>query len=470
MLKNRVCWVSIGIPSRYHTTNASAKPRISPQPLPNDPARIQCAFSIRRTRRLAASPRTTGTGQTIEHVVSDAGIAADGRRDYRSTRRISGTRPRRTWKVCSKRGGVTALLKNPDAEDWHISLSHMLQTGTGILVVLDLCHAAGGPRVAVAGGGHGVSGRHEVEHAAAAHRHTAVFGLTGHYPARRHRTMQNSYTTKNAPVIGCHHAHHLVNMIVTLALAALLDHARKCFDQATWHRVHVALRAHRDAVPPTRGRSSDARADIAGIIGDAWRQTRDFIRRERAFMRYQYWFFLYGCGFMSAAPLLIILVTDILHLSYVRATIILTVAPQLALLLLSPLVGKLYDRVNPILTMVWATLLLGFYSLSMTQCNTFSIALAAIMLYSVAMVGVMSWSLCGLYDTSARTVLYACGHYRRADRALAGVLALRFVDLHRLPDSRRILLRRTAGMWRLHRHRQLTADMLNDERGMMNNE
>ena len=241
-----------------------------------------------------------------------------------------------------------------------------------------------------------------------------------------------------------------------------------------WLYAHIVTLSH----PPEEDEAATPGLGIAGIIGDAWRQTRDFIRRERAFMRYQYWFFLYGCGFMSAAPLLIILVTDILHLSYVRATIILTVAPQLALLLLSPLVGKLYDRVNPILTMVWATLLLGFYSLSMTQCNTFSIALAAIMLYSVAMVGVnMSWSLCSLYFAGhKRSEPFSSMHVAMTGlRALIapwlGVLALRFVDLHTaylIPAG--FFFACTAGMWRLHRRRQLTADMLNDERGMMNNE
>lgn len=294
------------------------------------------------------------------------------------------------------------------------------------------------------------------------------------------RMLQNSYTNEERGRLFGYITTHttFVNLTLSLALARTLDHWPEGYRVllplgglagigTAWIYAHMLKFTDGGA----DGEASEAPAGgVFALLGEAARQTLAFVRAEREFMRYQRWFFLYGCGFMSAQPLLLILLTDVLHVTYVQGALLQTVIPQLALLLLSPLVGKLYDRANPVLTMVWSALLLGAFAVVMTQCDSFAIALAGIVLYSVAMVGInLSWSLCSLYFAGERRVepFYSLHVAMTGLRALIapwlGVLALHQLDIHLafyLPAI--FFFACAAGMFRLHRARQLAEEMLQE--------
>ncbi|MFC1586962.1 MFS transporter [Planctomycetota bacterium] len=205
------------------------------------------------------------------------------------------------------------------------------------------------------------------------------------------------------------------------------------------------------------------------VLGDIFvtplRESWQFLKTEKEFMKFEGFFFLYGCGVISSWPLLTILLTDYLNLSYVKATIILAVIPNAVTLLLSPAMGRIYDRFNPLLIMSASTLLLGFYTVIMFFAHSFTIALIGVFFQALGMLGVhFAWSLSSIYfagDKPAEPFMsmhVSLTGLRGIIAPFLGVALAQYLSLHKAFLLSTVFLWLCAFcMWRMHlKHRKKT--------------
>jgi hypothetical protein len=114
---------------------------------------------------------------------------------------------------------------------------------------------------------------------------------------------------------------------------------------------------------PFRGwRTVEAATAPKDVLGFA--TTRETLRNNAPFRRYEAAFFTYGAGFMVVLPAMPILLVDHLDLSYSVVSFGRGVMTALLIILLTPLLGKVLDRTNPIyLSMVSFFVLIAYPSL-----------------------------------------------------------------------------------------------------------
>lgn len=119
-----------------------------------------------------------------------------------------------------------------------------------------------------------------------------------------------------------------------------------------------------------------------------WRQIADLFRDTPGFAAFEGTFMVYGFAFMLLLPLYVIVVNDILRLSYVQAALLRQVIPQMTLAIVSPLAGRILDRSNPLRTGASAFATLAVFPLLMIgaiHAESFWIAAAAYVVFGIAM-------------------------------------------------------------------------------------
>ncbi len=119
-----------------------------------------------------------------------------------------------------------------------------------------------------------------------------------------------------------------------------------------------------------------------------WRQIADVFRDTPGFAAFEGTFMVYGFAFMLLLPLYVIVVNDILHLSYVQAALLRQVIPQLSIAIASPIAGRILDRSNPLATGTSAFATLAVFPLFMIaaiRAESFWIAAGAYVVFGVAM-------------------------------------------------------------------------------------
>ncbi|MBP7206095.1 MAG: MFS transporter, partial [Candidatus Cloacimonetes bacterium] len=91
--------------------------------------------------------------------------------------------------------------------------------------------------------------------------------------------------------------------------------------------------------------------------------TLKLLRENKAFAAFERSFSIYGMGFIMMQPIIPIYLVDKLQLTYTANFLAKGIVSQLGMLFLSPLIGKLHDRMHPFRFMAAAFGLLMFFPL-----------------------------------------------------------------------------------------------------------
>jgi MFS family permease len=125
--------------------------------------------------------------------------------------------------------------------------------------------------------------------------------------------------------------------------------------------------------------------------------------KDRRFLAYESFFFIYGLGFMFTLPLFIIFSSDVLNMNYRDFASSYLVVPQVIMLLLVPLFGRIMDRINPIRLCAIAFGFLAFWPLILCFTTAIWQAYFAYVFYGIGMAAVhVTWTLGALHFAPAR--------------------------------------------------------------------
>lgn len=132
----------------------------------------------------------------------------------------------------------------------------------------------------------------------------------------------------------------------------------------------------------------------------------DLLKRNKAFAAFERDFSLYGMGFIMMQPIIPIFLVDRLHLSYTNNFLAKGILSQMGMLVLSPVIGKLHDKMHPFrfiaisfaLLMVFP--LLFVLSILWSGESIFSVIVVflAYTIFGIAMAGVnLSWNMSSIF-------------------------------------------------------------------------
>ncbi|MFO8144853.1 MAG: MFS transporter [Candidatus Syntrophosphaera sp.] len=161
------------------------------------------------------------------------------------------------------------------------------------------------------------------------------------------------------------------------------------------------IRIQEPIVEKVRPRLKLKQALLSPIYG-----TFRLLRDNRAFACFERSFFIYGMGFIMVQPVIPIYLVDKLQLSYTTNFLAKGIVSQIGLLLLSPVIGKLHDRMHPFRFMATAFgLLMLFPTLfvvsSLWQGDSIAPVLIVFLAYfafGIAMAGVnISWNMGSIF-------------------------------------------------------------------------
>ena len=134
--------------------------------------------------------------------------------------------------------------------------------------------------------------------------------------------------------------------------------------------------------------------------------TLRLLKENKPFAAFERSFSIYGMGFIMMQPIIPIYLVDRLQLTYTANFLAKGIVSQLGLLLLSPLIGKLHDRMHPFRFMAAAFGLLMVFPLlfvvsSLVQGEALLpvvIVFVAYLIFGVAMAGVnITWNMGSIY-------------------------------------------------------------------------
>ncbi len=134
--------------------------------------------------------------------------------------------------------------------------------------------------------------------------------------------------------------------------------------------------------------------------------TLKLLRENKAFAAFERSFSIYGMGFIMMQPIIPIYLVDKLQLTYTANFLAKGIVSQLGMLFLSPLIGKLHDRMHPFRFMAAAFGLLMFFPLlfvvsSLVQGEAVLpvvIVFVAYLVFGIAMAGVnITWNMGSIF-------------------------------------------------------------------------
>ncbi len=160
------------------------------------------------------------------------------------------------------------------------------------------------------------------------------------------------------------------------------------------HLIYARIKVRGDGQHEGNRPSTPIVSRAAGAVVRGFASTVRILRRDRDFRTYEAGFFLYGLGFLMNLPLVVILISDRLHLSYGQASWARFVVPPVLMILCSPVAGRLLDRTHSSSMMAASCLLLAAHSALLAAATGFWTLLASFALHGVAMTGVnLAWNL-----------------------------------------------------------------------------
>lgn len=122
--------------------------------------------------------------------------------------------------------------------------------------------------------------------------------------------------------------------------------------------------------------------------------TRQILRQDLTFFRYETAFMTYGVGWMICHALLPVLATDRLHMSYTAFAGSTQVIYPLCLIIMTFPMGWLTDRIGPVRTSAFSFVWLAFYPVGLAFAYSVAAVGGSTVIYGTAMAGVhMGWML-----------------------------------------------------------------------------
>lgn len=130
------------------------------------------------------------------------------------------------------------------------------------------------------------------------------------------------------------------------------------------------------------------------------------LKENKAFAAFERSFSIYGMGFIMMQPIIPIYLVDKLQLTYTANFLAKGIVSQLGMLLLSPLIGKLHDKMHPFRFMAAAFGLLMVFPLLFVVSSLVSgetllpvvIVFMAYLIFGIAMAGVnITWNMGSIY-------------------------------------------------------------------------
>ncbi len=158
-------------------------------------------------------------------------------------------------------------------------------------------------------------------------------------------------------------------------------------------------------------------------------RTRTLLKEDKPFACFERSFTLYGMGFIMMQPIIPIYMVDKLQLSYTSNFLAKGILSQIGMLLLSPLLGKLHDKMHPLKYIGFSfALLMAFpllFVLSSIWAGESAMAVAIVFLaysiFGVAMTGVnMAWNMSSIFFAGAQDAAI----YQSVHVTLTGVRGL----------------------------------------------
>lgn len=153
----------------------------------------------------------------------------------------------------------------------------------------------------------------------------------------------------------------------------------------------------------------------------AYRNFFDALWKDRQFGRIELCFLVYGMGIIMLDPLMVIFIVDELRLDYSEAATALGLIGQLAVLLLAPAVGRIFDRASPFKMLGWSVLLLAVFPVALCAARGAGALYFAYAIRGVAMSGIlMVWNLGPIHFAGERD----SSNYMGVHMTLTGVRGL----------------------------------------------
>lgn len=139
---------------------------------------------------------------------------------------------------------------------------------------------------------------------------------------------------------------------------------------------------------------------------DPIHRTLKLLKENKQFAAFERSYSIYGMGFIMMTPIIPIYLVDVLRLSYTTNFLAKGVISQVGLLVLSPYIGKIHDRIHPFLFASIAFGTLFIYPVLIIVSSLFAaeplvsipLVFAAYLVFGIAMAAVnISWNMSSIY-------------------------------------------------------------------------
>ncbi|MCK9335272.1 MAG: MFS transporter [Candidatus Cloacimonetes bacterium] len=142
------------------------------------------------------------------------------------------------------------------------------------------------------------------------------------------------------------------------------------------------------------------------IVLDPIHRTLELMKSNKAFAAFERDFSIYGMGYIMMQPIIPIYMVDKLQLSYTNNFLAKGILSQVGMLFLSPLIGKLHDRLHPFRFIAASFALLMVFPLLFVLSSLWAgesvlaviIVFIAYTIFGIAMAGVnLSWNMSSIF-------------------------------------------------------------------------
>lgn len=149
-----------------------------------------------------------------------------------------------------------------------------------------------------------------------------------------------------------------------------------------------------------------AKIKLKDLALDPIRRTLALMKTNKAFAAFERDFSIYGMGFIMMQPIIPIYMVDKLQLSYTNNFLAKGILSQMGLLILSPVIGKLHDRMHPFRFIAVSFALLMVFPLLFVLSSLWAgesvlavvIVFIAYTIFGIAMAGVnLSWNMSSIF-------------------------------------------------------------------------
>ncbi|MDZ4121232.1 MAG: MFS transporter, partial [Candidatus Cloacimonadaceae bacterium] len=151
---------------------------------------------------------------------------------------------------------------------------------------------------------------------------------------------------------------------------------------------------------------SAEKVDLKQMLLDPIQRTMKLLKQNKQFAAFERSYSIYGMGFIMMTPIIPIYLVDVLKLSYTSNFMAKGVISQLGLLLLSPYIGKIHDRMHPFRFISMAFAMLFIFPVLIIISAIFAtvplvpviLVFIAYLVFGIAMAAVnISWNMSSIY-------------------------------------------------------------------------